>query len=348
MRLLQVVVCVLFAVCQTGFAVEVGGLYDAEVKVAGPTPEERNAAIGKALGEVLGRLLPAGELATNGARKVLDGAAGYVRQYRYVMEGEAERKLSVQFDPAMLVDALRANGLGVWEASRPELLVWLAMEENGKWEIFSAEAMPEMNTALKQAAARKGLPLLLPLMDLADRRQLSADAVRQSDAERINRASGRYQVDNILAGSLSPVDGGRWQAQWRLVRSDGEARWQGEYDTLPEALQDGMNGVYDRLVERHAVKMAAGGASSLDLKVEGIANLAEFSRVSRYLEGLSIVETVTWLKVEEGGASFRVRLKGDAGAFRQVLASGSVLEPMGNAESGVLTCRIVPSFSAPQ
>ena len=63
------------------------------------------------------------------------------------------------------------------------------------------------------------------------------------------------------------------------------------------------------------------------ITVFGIDTLDGYGRVIRYLESLSILESVGTEALDGDALSVRVQSRGDAALLRRILALGSVLEP---------------------
>lgn len=319
-----------------GMAAEVKGLYEAEVAVKDQSGEEREAAVKTALNDVLSRLVRPDDSSVKSAlRSLLARANHYVQQYRYRFESDesaamdtpATLKLRVQFDEGALNDALQAKNVALWGKIRPDILVWLALEQVGQRQLVTREGLPEFYSMLQEAAHQKGLPILLPLMDLADQQNLSVNDVWMGFDERILSASARYDAAFVLTGRLEQKAENRWDAEWRLYRSNQSDHWNGQYGAPQEALLAGLAGAYRRLAARYIPR--AGELTEIRLKVTGISGLSDFARVARYLESVPTIRTVQWLNVSPEEAVFRLSVQGDERLLEDSLALGRILRPAG-------------------
>lgn len=324
-------------------AVEIEGLYRAEV----PAPKRDAAAhaegLRAALGLTLKRLVRPADFASKTARAVLAKPEDYVLEYEYAALGEAPNApqvLRVEFDPARLGGALRKGGIEPWSAERPEVLVWLALKDpQGKWGA-ATEALPETERALGELSTAIGLPFSLPLLDLADQQALPVEALDSADSGRIRIAAQRYETATILTGRLVQAGGG-FQADWRLVQDRTDQRWQAKAASLRDILASGLDGAASRVAEQ---SVPHGAPVAVVLKVVDIASLDDANRAAAYLERLALVSHVEWLGVGSGEASFKVTARGGHDALRRTLNLGRVLRP---AESeagdsvGPLTYRVV-------
>ncbi|AMR67864.1 DUF2066 domain-containing protein [Aquipseudomonas alcaligenes] len=269
----------LFALCLSLFslpalAAPVSGLYQVREAVTSQQPEERSAALNRALETLVLRL-------TGDAKALQSPALEGVRQdpqqlvSQYVYEGET---LVVDFDPLTTENKLRQAGLPLWGANRPAILTW--------WLNSSAEGASlvgdgqEAAAPLQQAAQHRGLPVRLPLADLQEQLAATPESLGATQPDALREPSERYAADALLAVQARE-DGGQWQAEWRLWL--GDAREQGKAQGADQqALADAvLLAVSERLAPRFLVK--PGAASALTLEVQG-ANLGRFAELERLLE----------------------------------------------------------------
>ncbi|MBB2497286.1 DUF2066 domain-containing protein [Aquipseudomonas ullengensis] len=252
----------------------VSDLYQVREAVTSQQPDERNAALGKALETLLLRL--------TGDRKALQNPAlAGVRQdpqqlvSRFSYEGD---KLVVDFDPLTTENKLREAGLPQWGSNRPAILTWwLNSTAEGSSLLGDAQ---EAAAPLRQAAQHRGLPLRLPLADLSEQMVATPENLGATQADALQPISERYAADALLAVQAHE-DGGQWQAQWRLWLADSREQGTAQAADL-NALSDAvMLAVSERLAPRFVVK--PGSASAMTVEVQG-ANLARYAELERLLE----------------------------------------------------------------
>ena len=256
----------LFALCLPLFslpalAAPVSGLYQVREAVTSQQPEERSAALNRALETLVLRL-------TGDAKALQSPALEGVRQdpqqlvSQYVYEGET---LVVDFDPLTTENKLRQAGLPLWGANRPAILAW--------WLNSGAEGASLVGDGQDAAAP-------LPLADLQEQLVATPESLGATQPDALREPSERYAADALLAVQARE-DGGQWQAEWRLWL--GDAREQGKAQGADQqALADAvLLAVSERLAPRFLVK--PGAASALTLEVQG-ANLGRFAELERLLE----------------------------------------------------------------
>lgn len=257
-----------------GLAAQVDDLYQVREAVTSQQPEERSAALGRALETLLLRLTGDSKaLQSPGLEGVKQDPQQLVSQYVY--EGD---QLVVDFDPLTTENKLRQAGVPLWGANRPLILAWwLNSNDAGSNLVGDGQ---EASTPLRQAAQHRGLPLRLPLADLEEQLGATPESLAASQPDALQPASERYAADALLAVNAHEQDG-QWQAEWRLWL--GDAREQGSAQAAdPSALADAvLLAVSQRLAPRFLVKPGAAGAMTLE--VQG-ADLARYAELERLLE----------------------------------------------------------------
>jgi hypothetical protein len=146
----------------SALAAPVSDLYQVREAVSSQQPEERAAALSRALDTLVLRLTGKADAAQSPALKALrKDPQQIVSQYGY--EGDT---LLVDFDPLSTDRQLRQAGLALWGANRPSILLWwLSDASEGSHLIGDGQAAA---ASLNQAAQHRGLPLRLPLADLSE------------------------------------------------------------------------------------------------------------------------------------------------------------------------------------
>ncbi|MBS3954254.1 MAG: DUF2066 domain-containing protein [Methylomicrobium sp.] len=330
---LLVIYCVLAS--QSAVAAEVKGLFETEVMAKSQTQDDKNAAIKAALTVVLQRVLAGNDILTDPVvQKLLDSAPVYVKQFQYAMidsRNEAQsdkRPVRVLFNEELLLDLLKSSKLSIWSEIRPETLVWLVVEEEGQRQFFKPDTMPMVSQSLNKAARLAGIPIIFPLMDLAEKTQITVGDVLSAYPTQLMTISARYDVVSILAGRLVNKQG-CWQAEWALYFDDNVAQWMGGCGTLDEALRGGMDGTYSNLSKYYSVKPGVVNLTTVNVSVMGVQGADDMNRVNRYLTSLPMVKSANWLGVKAGLTTYAVTFEGDRHFFEDILGLGRVLEPRG-------------------
>ncbi len=319
-------------------AAEVVGLYEAEVPVSGQQRAERERALRTALLQVLVKV-SGGRAVTQdpGVAKALQSPSQYVQQYRYrrvygesgaPREARPTRVLWAQFDRGAVNRLLRERDLPIWGKARPAILVWLAVEKDGRRVLVGSEDATTIPTALESRAVARGLPLLIPLLDLEDQSRLRVTDVWGEFTDRIIASSERYQSDVILVARAYELLPGLWEARWRLLMAHRSLRWSTQSDVLDIALDEGIDRAADVLAEEFARIREGGGSGSMELVVTDINSLRDYARALHYLRALDMVETVRTTRVQPGEAWFRLKSSAGKEAVGEAISLGRTLSPM--------------------
>jgi len=316
-------------------AVRLDHLFEAEVSATGRDSAARDAALQTALQEVLIRLTGSrASLQTAAVAELAKNPGRLVEQFRFVDAASAagpgkQLKLWVQFDGVSLSRELRRAGLPYWGAVRPDVLAWLAVDDRGQRYLLSESTQSGLAASLRQAAAQRGLPLTLPLLDLEDQRAVKFTDVWGGFFGTVEAASQRYRPQVILTARLDRDHAdGEWRADWQLADGAHRQNWRShaaDVDTLATA---GMADAAEWLARRYAV--VATQAGSRTLRVEGVNDLQDYARVSKYLAALSPVERVEVARVEDQEVEFKLDLSADEHNLLQVITLGRVLQQSGD------------------
>lgn len=206
----------------TAHAARVDDLFQVEVAAAGRDAGSRDAALRQALGQVLLRITGTAEsLSEPSLRPLLKNPSRFAQQFRFrdipaESPGQPEQlRLWVQFDGVALAREVREAGLPYWGIERPDVLLWLAIDDRGRRYLVSDNSGGRVTHTVSQTANRRGLPLTLPLMDLEDQRAVQFTDVWGGFVGTLEAASERYRPQVILVGKLGHSgSSGGWRGSW--------------------------------------------------------------------------------------------------------------------------------------
>jgi hypothetical protein len=310
-----------------GWAVEVTDLYESEVAVSGQGRTERHKAVRTALAEVLIKVSGNEQVALlPGIPELLGRSQQFLQQYRYRTETigagevgttEPQQWLWIRFNQAGLDKALREINVPIWGRSRPRTLLWLAVEQQGQRRLLGGSEGAELLATITGQAKRRGIPLVLPLLDLEDQQRIKASDVWLNFQDNIINASARYPSEAILVGRLLDRGNGRWQGRWSL-NLDGQMYDWSHTSRLETVLAYGIQGTASALAERF-VRVSTGVPGELRILVKDIYNLADFARSERYLHALDTVTEVHAGQIDRDRVLFAVKTRGDRQALLEAV-----------------------------
>ncbi|HAC66863.1 MAG TPA: DUF2066 domain-containing protein [Pseudomonas sp.] len=258
----------------------VDNLYQVREPVASQQPDERNAALKRALQVLAGRLTgnpQAGQ--TPGLASALAAPESLISQYSY--DAGPPEVLVANFDPAATERALGQAGLSVWGANRPVVMIWWLNDADSGATLLG-DGQPA-STGVQRGAQRAGLPIRLPLADLNEQLAGTAANIDANDPAALRQASERYGANALLAVHAKPQGNG-WQAQWRLWNNGAAEQGSSQaadQDALAAAvLQDVAGRLSKKFVSR------PGTTQPLTLVADN-SNFERYAQLQKVLEPLS-------------------------------------------------------------
>lgn len=309
-------------------------LYQGEVVVEDQSPRARNAALSEALAQVLVKTTGNPDAPqAQAARDYLSRAASYVQQYQYRTEeriraGEESPErvllLRARFDPTVVERILHEASLARWGQERPTVLVWLLMQTESGRELVGVE-QPLIADALHRAARHRGLPVLLPLLDLADQQAVSKREMWGGFTDSLVAASARYGTQTFLLGRLSR-EGEDWRARWTLYDQGRERHFESDKGALQAVVAQGVAASANALGSLYAVPVTEQAGSRVRVAVDGVNGLAEYDRVLDYLGGLTLVREASVVAARGDTLSLELALSGGLDRLDQTIDLGRVLE----------------------
>ena len=311
----------------TAAAVEVPTLFTATVPFDDTEEDGRELAYREALGKVLARVTGT-ELSTDGDAidAIFPVPAAYVTQFR----PGSDDTLTVSFDGQAIERVLRSNGHTVWGSDRPLTLIWLAVDwGRGVREIVAADdpdrrsqqsRSVDRNRLLRERlldiAEERGVPILFPLLDTTDLRNVSFSDIWGGFDERVRTASGRYDVNSVLIGRVRPSSSG--QNRWTFYFGDQQRDWTGSPET-----------VVARIADLMASELAVGGSAPLRtvrLNVAGIESVEAYGSVHQALAETAMIEAVRIVEVSGNTVRFEIDVRGGESRLRRALRFAGLLE----------------------
>ncbi|OUS04636.1 hypothetical protein A9Q81_05815 [Gammaproteobacteria bacterium 42_54_T18] len=354
-------------------AVEIGGLYDAQVEVVDRDSQTFRGATQDALAEVIVRvsgnshaiespevvtalskpdryllqfgyekMLPKDPVANLGMVKPLLDLAPDSEKGSMFDEPDVavpELLLRLQFDPKAINQLLRRAGLPIWASNRPEILLWLGAELEGQRQLVSPSSSIELSGLLLKESHRRGLPLSMPIYDLQDQAVVSIGDIWGMFTDRLIEASSRYPVTGVLMAKVYQNNDGLWVGSWTLS-VDGQSEWfDSEGDTAADAIAQAVDWAADQMAAKFAILASAGETDVVTLQISGIQQLTSYANVSKYLGGLVAIRRVQMQELNGDVLTFQVYLESDKEQLQQSLKLDGHLALLGaiNPVASILT-----------
>lgn len=337
-----VIIMLLFSLFSVDLpALEVSDLYQANVVVDSQTREQREQAIKQGLQSVF---LKVGGKKSVLAHKVLKKAqrraSSYVSQYRYQRKNE-QLSLVVIFNEDKVNQLFKEAKLALWGSLRPQVLLWLIDEQGASRTIIASDADSTIPESVHDFSVKRGLPIIMPLMDLTDNEQVVLSDFWGYFPEQIQQASSRYFADTTVVMRVSDsslvsqselkeplipledVDCGLLcqdqevetpkVLEWRIY-SQGTLyiqRYQGvDKDNL---IEQALSDITELIYQSYA--LLASAENDVVIEVENITSLTSDTHVFQFLTDLSAVKAVTLISAQGSVRRFKLELVGSQTSF---------------------------------
>jgi hypothetical protein len=288
-------------------------LYTAAVPVPDQAPATLAKASREALSEVLVKVTGSVEVLRNPViSAALGDARSHVQRYGFERGAAPDRELQarIEFDGGWVTALVIEAGVPLWTANRPPVLVWLVEDGPQGHQLVSADSAPAVVADLRAAFSRRGIPLQLPLLDLADAAALPPQAAWSLDAAAIQGASARYKVEAVLAGRLAALSSGGVAGDWLFLMGD-ERRGSVISGVDAQAfIGEGVALVAETMAARYAVAASAVDGEGIPMSITGVASYADFAAIINWLESLELVERARVERVR--GDKLQLRLVAQA------------------------------------
>ncbi|MFM1896811.1 MAG: hypothetical protein RLZZ385_1885 [Pseudomonadota bacterium] len=341
-------------------ALPVSGLYAHEVAVNSQTDAERSRAFREALSAVVVKVTGDRRWLDNSAvRQALDNAQGFVEEIRYRSETsrvtvppdpspdpaavagppapqlQQQNFVSVSFAPDLVDRLLASAAIPVWDANRPSVLIWMVVQDSdGNRRLLSQDSHPDIVTLMQSFAGQRGVPILFPVLDFEDRRNLSEAQLWALDAEAIARASARYTPDSILAGRLLRTGTSDLVGLWQFQFRDQLQVFDSFETDLARYINAPLDRVTSQLAGHFAVVKSTSGRQKVRLQVSNVSNLGDWSSLVNYLQGLGVVESVITAEVAGDTLQMDLSLLGTPTQLYELITLDRALLPTDPQSAG--------------
>lgn len=314
-------------------AIEISGIYSANVDVTGQDESERAIAMQIGFIEVLVKASGDSNMPNYPeVSEAIKNPSRYVSRYQYERNlGENSNLtpwiLKLTFDKKSINEYLLGNGFQVWREDRPEVMVWIAVDGDDQRRILSVDDQDEIKTQLEKAAKERGVRLLYPLMDLDDIRNINFASVWGGFKDEIVNASSRYGANHIFTGKVSKQGSGSWIVKWELYGIEIDPEWGDSNMDLTVLLKSAVNRVADYMGSYYALKPGADNGQNILIQVSGIDTLTKYSKVIKYISKVPGVTSLDVLSFATDKVEVKVGIEGQSKLFfDSINAEGVIFE----------------------
>jgi len=318
-------------------AVEVKGLYQFSIEVDSQSRIIRQKALKSALRGVVVKVGGDERILTHDIfKKAFINASAYVTQYRYEYNKKS-LMLIASFEKVKVNKLFQQAGFPLWGTLRPQVLLWLITEEGLSRTIISSSTVSSLTDMVNQFSIERGLPILMPLMDLTDNTQLQISDIWGRFEQPIRTVSSRYQAEAIIVMRIShanlvtsddisndTLDCGllcqqiettklSYTLDWSLITK--RQKFSQQYTGISQGslVTQGLSDITDIIYQHYALSTSTKNQYVID--VVNIDSLSSYTRVFDFLVDLSAVQSVQLVSAKGSIRRFNLTLLGSEDTF---------------------------------
>jgi len=337
-------------------AVEVKDLYQASVAIQTQNSSDRSSALKKVLAVVM--LKVGGEksvLNNPEIKKALVNYHLYLNKYRYqqktqqlnsgqdIKTQEKQLFLLASFNEHKVNLLFQKAKLPLWGSLRPQVILWLVEEQGFKRSIISESTDSNTSQQIKDFSEQRGLPIVMPLMDLTDSNQITITDIWGGFEESIKEASTRYLAEAIVVMRLSNsslVDQNtinKFKKNNNIMKNCELPCVQSQIENQPyvldlsftnqnqefnkryhgvsrqKLLNKGLTDVTELIFQHYALN--GDNNNELIIDVANVDSLSTYVNVFTFLTDLSSVQNVILVQANGESRQFKLLLKGSKKTF---------------------------------
>lgn len=351
-------------VSHPGYALQVAGLYTYRIAVANESEPERLRAFREALAAVVVKVTGSARWLENPSiAQALGNAQSFVEAISYSSEtvvvpaaapvpppGTAtappaagigltsttreQRYVNVTFAASLVNDLLINAGVPIWDSNRPSVLVWMVLQDvTGERRLLTADGDPEIVALFRQFGTERGVPVIFPVLDFEDRRNLPVESLWNLDEAVIVAASARYGADSILSGRLLFTASGEYVGLWQFIFQGEATVFDGFEESLQAYLYNPLERVTTQLADYFAIVPVSTNQNFVRLRVDGIDDLQAYSALLNYVRNLSLVRSVAMAHLDGERLELELGLQGDAQQLLELIALDRDLRPIASSRN---------------
>lgn len=241
--------------------------------------------------------------------------------------------LKLDFDPQAVDQLLSMAGERPLGALRPSVVVWLAAQQQGSRDYVAPNGY--IYDHVVSAAAKRGLPVRLPLLDLTDQRALPLSDLWGLFDSSIKEASVRYSTDAILAGRMIQTSSGRWRYEWLLIEGDKQQRFSTR-GAVKSQISDMMEQTADTLFAALQGSGFSYRLEGLKVRISHVNSLSDYVDIIDYMKSIAAVTEVNTKGLLDGSLELMIELDGNLEQFEHAVSLQPRLIPAEVSGEGLL------------
>ncbi|MDH3218388.1 MAG: DUF2066 domain-containing protein [Gammaproteobacteria bacterium] len=316
-------------------AVIVEDLFSVELPVADQTTALRLESFSQAFRQVVVKVSGSDDALNSPAfERPIERSARYVKQFRYISREQSEDEdleasrlyLRIDFDQQLIESLLREHNFPVWGRERPSSLLVISYDVNENIKLVADDSTPDLVEALDRAASVHAVPVLFPLMDLADISLVKISDIVSRQYDNIYTMAKRYAPDALLVGQIIGRSGEGWQGDWEVRFADQIFKWKHRASSKQDVIDQVIRHLARILALEYALEDHRRVEQSLLLSVSALDGIDKLIKVQKYLQSLNAVDSVRVAMVNRDVVTYRLKLRNDPEDLQRLIEFGEVLE----------------------
>ncbi len=355
-------------------AIEVHDLYQASVPVISQASSHRKNAIKRALQAVMVKVGGKQSVLLNDTLKqAIVNNNLYLTQYLYQRRNN-QLLLVASFNEQKVNQLFLQANLPIWGILRPQVLLWLIDEQGLSRTIMSNSTRSSLPSMVANFSNQRGLPIIMPLMDLTDATQVNLSDMWGKFEQPIQTASQRYFAEAIVVmrisdSSLLTLDDislvqqehakeevqqnncgllcveenkpNHYALDWTLYSLEQRFSQQYQGNNRSQLLTQGLSDITELIYKRYALSSIMN--NDFIIEVANVNSLKIYTDILDFLTGLSAVKSATLVKVKGKAHHFSLQLLGSEDALLASLQLNKQLKQYIDPLAGIDT-EAVPVF----
>ncbi len=275
-------------------------LYKAKVPLLSDSEADLKRAKSQAMALMITRLTgQAASLKAPTVKAALTKADKYISQLSRTTDAESQQvMIQLGFDQVSVNQLLQSSGQPIWASNRANILAWLVFEEMGFQEII-ADGSLQTSDVIQRESELRGLPLVLPLMDLTDQLLITPSDVWGNFDEVIDAASERYQAHGLLVGRIFRNADNLWHGQGQIKLASSQVEWKLAAQSLDELAVLIIENLGQELSLRFALTSDTSVEQQSVLHISGVKDLQAYDELQKVLQEVASI-THTSLYILQG------------------------------------------------
>jgi hypothetical protein len=292
-----------------GLAKEISNIYRVDIQVKEQSNKARWQASLEGFKQVLVRRSGSNRILSS--KQTIDAykkVTSYVQKSQYSSNTElmSEYKyiISLHFEPRLIDNLIKRANQPLWDSNRPVSMLWLSQEEtvenNPPYRRIIIENVSEQvtNNLILKNSNRRGVPVILPLMDFDDNLLVTQSDVWGRFPEAIIVASKRYLVESIIIGKIYQRDG-LWIGQLSYFNESNNLSFEHQTDNVEMMYEKIFDSLAEILCNQYCVTQTATVGQELLIEIENITNFEAFLKIKNYIFELSAIRQVDVLAIHQ-------------------------------------------------